>query len=545
MSNIWTRGTTNSQGRGRGRGIRSSRIDHLSNQEHAEEYQRLFGVGTLTTTSSNKASLAVTQPKYQSRSSINGSGSGSGSGSGRGSRTKRKYNDVDMKAAASAHDNNKNSNHIVLNTEQNAALQLVLTGRNIYLTGAAGVGKTFLLRQIVTQLQSQGDGDVAVTASTGIAASHIPSGTTLHSWAGIGIGGSSGQLRGDASKLIQKVLNNRLICHRWRTTRTLIIDEISMIDGITFQSLDVIGKAVRRNQNRPFGGLQLVLCGDFYQLPPVSLRYGGFSFSSAAWKNGEIDIAEMKTVVRQKGDLDFISILRKLREGKCSNDIETILATCHVSMKKKSTDGIISTKLYCTNKNVDAENNNELKKLKGESQSYVSIDEFKGRYAHHVNTSLRQSMDKKVPAVIRLKIGAQVMLLKNTPEWKLVNGSRGIVVGFDKKNQNYPLIRFTNGLIHTVTPFETFQANSGGAMTREQLPIKLAWCLTVHKSQGMTIDRLELQLDDAFAYGQVYVALSRVTSLAGLWIKGKAITQKVVKAHPDVIEFHRKIRAYE
>jgi len=149
-------------------------------------------------------------------------------------------------------------------------------------------------------------------------------------------------------------------------------------------------------------------------------------------------------------------------------------------------------------------------------------------------------MDKKMPMVLQLKIGAQVMLLKNTPEWGLVNGSRGIVVGFDQNKSNLPMVLFSNGATHTIEPFEVFQASAGGAMTRRQIPLKLAWCLTVHKSQGMTLDRLELQLDDAFDYGQAYVALSRVTSLAGLWIKGTAITQKSVKAHPDVIGFHQK-----
>eukprot|EP00751_Fragilariopsis_kerguelensis_P050075 CAMPEP_0171035506 /NCGR_PEP_ID=MMETSP0736-20130129/40717_1 /TAXON_ID=186038 /ORGANISM="Fragilariopsis kerguelensis, Strain L26-C5" /LENGTH=204 /DNA_ID=CAMNT_0011479843 /DNA_START=292 /DNA_END=906 /DNA_ORIENTATION=+ len=203
------------------------------------------------------------------------------------------------------------------------------------------------------------------------------------------------------------------------------------------------------------------------------------------------------------------------------------------------TDGIVPTKLYCTNKNVDAENKTELQKLQGRSEAYSSTDHFKGSYSTSIQTTLRQICDKKLPSRIQLKIGAQVMLLKNMPEWRLVNGSRGVVIDFDENNKKYPVIRFANNTVRTITPFEVFQASAGGAMTRLQLPLKLAWCLTVHKSQGMTLDRLELQLDDAFDYGQVYVALSRVTSLAGLWIKGKAITQKLVKAHPDVIKFHQ------
>lgn len=255
----------------------------------------------------------------------------------------------------------------------------------------------------------------------------------------------------------------------------------------------------------------------------------------------------MKTVIRQEGDLSFVRILRQLREGKCSKDTEALLATCHVSKKRRMMDGIVPTKLYCTNKNVDAENTAELQELTGRSESYRATDKYKGSYPASIRTTLQQSMEKKLPSILQLKVGAQVMLLKNMPEWKLVNGSRGVVIDFDKNkdNKNNPLIRFANNSVRRITPFEVFQATSGGAMTREQLPIKLAWCLTVHKSQGMTLDRLELQLDDAFDYGQVYVALSRVTSLNGLWIKGKPITQKIVKAHPDVIEFHNRSIGYQ
>ena len=358
-----------------------------------------------------------------------------------------------------------------LNPEQERVLQLVLTGRNVFLTGSAGVGKSFLLRHIMAVLKARcytGGDSIAVTASTGIAASHI-SGITLHSWAGIGI--ASGR---DVPKLIQKVGRNPAALHRWRTTQTLIIDEISMIDGILFGALDALGKAMRGDQGRPFGGIQMILSGDLYQLPPVSLRYAGFAFSSNAWKHGNIQMAELITVVRQQGDLKFVSTLRQLREGRCSSEVEKLLATCHASIKKGSTDGIVPTKLYCTNKNVDTDNRRHLEQLPGTSRSYPSTDRFKGVYSSQVQSNLRKMMDKKAPAVLCLKRGAQVMLLKNTPEWKLVNGSRGVVVDFDKNNFDNPIILFTNGVTHTIEPFGVFQAVPGGAMTRSQLPIKLA-----------------------------------------------------------------------
>ncbi len=402
-------------------------------------------------------------------------------------------------STTSKSDSNNNTcsstSNVTLNPEQERVLQLALSGKNIFLTGAAGVGKSFLLRHIVKSLQDKYSNEnsissysnsrysyssgrnetpnqkVAVTASTGIAASHID-GTTLHSWAGIGITSPK-----EVTKLIQKVSNNTSAARRWRSTKTLVIDEISMIDGQLFDALDAIGKQIRGNANQPFGGLQLVLSGDFYQLPPVSLRWGaGFPFSSRAWRNGNIIVSELMTVVRQSGDLNFVRILRELREGKCSTEAQALLATCHVCRKKRSTDGILPTKLYCTNKNVDAENKTQLNALGGTYKSYRSRDRFKGTYTNQVENSIQQVMEKKAPSLMQLKVGAQVMLLKNTPEWNLVNGSRGVVIGFDvrEKKKDLPIVRFTNGAVHTIEPFEVFQATPSGAMIREQLPLKLA-----------------------------------------------------------------------
>ena len=224
---------------GRSNGGIRSRIKHLKNPDH-KAYQRLFG-----TTSMNPAVISsLPQQQQQHQTSVTSINRVPVATSNNNHKT--------------THDGDDDENNIVLNPEQNAALHLVLTGKNVYLTGAAGVGKTFLLRRIVSELTKKyniGNG-VAVTASTGIAASHLPSSaTTLHSFAGIGLGGR------DVPKLIQKVMNNSAAYNRWRMTRTLVIDEISMIDGVLFQTLDIIGKTIRGNQTQPFGGLQLVLCG--------------------------------------------------------------------------------------------------------------------------------------------------------------------------------------------------------------------------------------------------------------------------------------------
>ena len=311
------------------------------------------------------------------------------------------------------------------------------------------------------------------------------------------------------------------------------------------------------NQNNPLFSLTTYSYKDFFQLPPVSLNRCGFAFESTAWRNAAVKMVELRTVVRQSGDQTFINLLNQIRIGQCPNSITNALEACHVSRKSLPSDGIVPTKLYCTNKNVDEENNRKLAQLPTKEVVFRATDEYKGNYNQSQQNSLSQTMDKKTPSEIRLKVGAQVILTRNMPSNNLVNGSRGVVKGFsdgdeDEVTSNYgkkkssgsskafPVVHFSNGVRMVVTEESVFQGGATGAMTRSQLPLKLAWSLTVHKSQGMTIERAELQLDDAFDFGQVYVALSRVTSLDGLWVRGGRITQTVVKAHPKVKSFYKQ-----
>ncbi len=435
-----------------------------------------------------------------------------------------------------------------LNAGQRDAHTGVLAGDNVFITGAAGTGKSFLLRCMIDTLEARlGSSGVAVTAPTGIAASHI-NGQTLHSWAGIGLG------KGNASKLLEKVMGNASACERWRRVRALVVDEISMLDGQLFTSLEYIARAVR-GSSRPFGGVQLVLCGDFFQLPPVSLQYGGFCFQSGAWDACAIRMHQLREIVRQQGDRAFIRLLNEVRSGVCSAETTAQLEACHVHVKPRPSDGIVPTRLYCTNRNVDAENLNHLHALPAASTRFDARDAFKREPESREGVQkLLDAIEKKAPRALELKVGAQVMLTKNWADAGLVNGSRGVVVGFktgkvdELDRMSYgvapgdytcPVVRFDSGATHVVKPATTFQALEGGAVVRTQIPIKLAWALTVHKSQGMTLSRCELQLEDAFAPGQVYVALSRVTSLAGLWLSGGAITQAVVMAHSAVINFYQ------
>ena len=441
-----------------------------------------------------------------------------------------------------------------LNADQKAASDYIFSGGNAFLTGSAGVGKSFLLNYLIQGLrQKYGQGNsgqvgimenpnrsaestVVVAAATGIAATHI-NGVTIHSWAGVQLG------RGGASILVPRVMKSSAACQRWRKAKVLILDEVSMIDGSLFEALDSIGREVRGCPSRPFGGIQLVLSGDFFQLPPVSLGRSGFAFETPAWTNAAVRLVELRTVMRQSGDRIFIDLLNRIRVGDCPREISDALEECHISRKALPIDDILPTKIYCTNRNVDEENESKLRELPGIVTTFTSTDVFKGDHTSDVKRNIAMMMDKKAPSKIHLKVGAQVILTRNMPDFNLVNGSRGIVVSFEEDKaamKVYPIIHFSNGVRMMVREESVFHGGSSGAMTRCQLPLKLAWSLTVHKSQGMTIERAELQLDDAFDYGQAYVALSRVTSLGGLWVRGGRITQSVVKAHPKVAAFYQK-----
>jgi ATP-dependent DNA helicase PIF1 len=341
-----------------------------------------------------------------------------------------------------------------LNPEQRTAADKILAGQNVFLTGAAGVGKSFLINYVLQGLEEKypnGRGaEVVVAAPTGIAATHI-GGVTIHSWSGIGLG------KGGAAALVPKVTKNAASCARWRRAQVLVIDEVSMLDGLLFEALDAIGRTVRGNRHEPFGGLQLLLCGDFFQLPPISLRWGGgFAFEAPAWRKAHIQTIELKTVVRQSGDLEFVRILGQVRLGACPSFVTQALAACHLSKKPLPTDGIIPTKLYCTNKNVDAENTLELNQLAGRPVSYPAKDDFKGSYQASVQKTISDAMDKKIPSILHFKVRAQVMLTKNMPEFHLVNGSRGLVLSFEKEKETdsdaYPVVHFTNGVTRTIKP---------------------------------------------------------------------------------------------
>lgn len=528
----------------------------------------------------------------------------------------------------------KNVRPIILSNEQEYVLQLAKQGCSLFFTGSAGTGKSVLLKSIIKVFKQQFlPGEVAVTASTGLAACNI-GGITVHSFAGVGLGD------GDAHKLIKKVRTNKKARVRWQTTKVLVIDEISMIDGKFFDKLDTIARSLRRNQSHlPFGGIQLVICGDFYQLPPVSKTINHpdgteqrddavFAFESESWARAVRSTIILKEVFRQKGDQKFIDMLNGMRNGFV--DDEAVAEFTRLGRRLECPEGIVPTELYSTRMEVDYANNSKLRNIRGNAMKYEAND-LGTLPAPFLMKTLANFL---APQTLFLKKGAQVMCIKNFDE-TLVNGSLGRVVDFmdrdtymfhtameespeatleeirqllkpkkdkgehqqkpdnvfdfleeipdkaalilsgneasaftsnkDRKSeyfrllretslgQKYPVVRFmlpdgVNTRDVLVEPekwvVEEEQGNEHVILAqRQQLPLMLAWALSIHKSQGQTLSKVVVNLSRVFETGQAYVALSRAVSRDGLQVLN--FRKERVSVHAKVEAFYKTLSTSE
>nr|XP_034178107.1 ATP-dependent DNA helicase PIF1 [Osmia lignaria] len=430
---------------------------------------------------------------------------------------KRKLSDTDASKPNCAKKLYDNST-IQLTEEQKRIVDAVLSGKNVFFTGGAGTGKSFLLKKIIEALPP----DVTMaTASTGVAACHI-GGVTLHQFAGIGLGTAN------LDRCYQMAA--RSSASIWRKIKYLILDEISMIDADYFDKIEAVARYIRKNE-RPFGGIQLILCGDFFQLPPISKldKQTKFCFQSNSWEKCVHFNFELQTVHRQK-DPEFIKILNNIRIGRVTDSItNTLKAT---AKQKIEGNGILATTLCSHVKEAEEINEFQLNELKGESKVYVAQDSDQSMV-----TTLNKQLT--VPNKLILKVGAQVMLLKNINVSKgLVNGARGVVTEFV---DNMPVVKFKSGIqYHTKIEKWNLKTNSGSVIFRKQVPLKLAWAFSIHKSQGLTLDCVEMCLARVFNAGQSYVALSRAQSLQSLRVLDFESQQ--VWAHPDVLVFYKKFR---
>ena len=391
-----------------------------------------------------------------------------------------------------------------LTAEQKFVLNEVKKGANVFFTGGAGVGKSFLIKKIIGLLPPE---STVVTASTGVAAFHI-GGITLHSFAGM-------------KKRVDGAAKTR-----WKKCKHLIIDEISMVDGGYFDQVEEMARKMKNNE-KPFGGIQLILSGDFLQLPPVGHKHKRvFCFETSAWAKCVSVNIELTTVKRQT-DQSFVDILKQLRRGECSKRTAEILqATRHNEL-------VLPTKLCTHTDDANNINRSQLESLEGQGKVFRAEDS---------DPALTSYLDSHTPveARLELKIGAQVMLLKNLNLSKgLVNGARGKIVGFDKVNGN-PVVKFVSTKETIMT--EKWTVTYGGSLTlrRKQLPLKLAWAFSIHKSQGMTLDGVEMSLSRVFECGQAYVALSRAKSLDSVRITD--FSPKCITADEKVLKFYRNLK---
>ncbi|XP_078120102.1 LOW QUALITY PROTEIN: ATP-dependent DNA helicase PIF1-like [Sander vitreus] len=409
-----------------------------------------------------------------------------------------------------------------LNKEQAAVLSAVLSGKNIFFTGSAGTGKSFLLKRIMGSLPPK---STFATASTGVAACHI-GGTTLHNFAGIGSGSAP------LEQCIELAQRPGVLQH-WTSCRHLIIDEISMVEAQFFDKLEAVARSVRRS-TAPFGGIQLIVCGDFLQLPPVSKgkERASFCFQARSWRK-VIQVNMELMEVRRQTDQSFISLLQSVRVGRVTEEVTaTLMGSAYHHIER---DGILATRL-CTHKDdVELTNEKKLQQLPGSARVFEALDS---------DPALVKAIDAHSPVgkLIQLKVGAQVMLTKNQDVSRgLVNGARGVVVAFESGKNGLPHVRFLCGVTEVLKPERwVFKSGGGVHLSRQQLPLKLAWAISIHKSQGMTLDCVEISLARVFESGQAYVALSRARSLQGLRVMD--FDPRVVRADPDVLVFYKKLR---
>ncbi len=415
---------------------------------------------------------------------------------------------------------------------QEQALNILKTGANVFLTGEPGSGKTHTINNFVGYLRAC-DVEPAITASTGIAATHI-GGMTIHSWSGIGI-----KTKLDKYDL-DKIASSEYIVKRVNRTKVLIIDEISMLSANMLDMLDLVCREIKQNAES-FGGIQIILVGDFFQLPPIvkndyekdnkqisltaeALLPRIFAYDSGAWERSHLVTCYLTEQYRQD-DADFLSLLSGIRANNFSPEHSKHLNKRQIDQEDMPEN---VTKLFSHNVDVDRVNSNELAKLDGETKIF--------KMNSSGNEKLVEVMKKGClsPENLELKIDAVVMCTKNNQKEHFVNGTLGVVVGFDEFN-GYPIIKNRNGRNITIAPMDwTVEENGKIRAQITQVPLRLAWAMTVHKSQGMSMDAAVMDLSQVFEYGQGYVALSRVRRLSGLYLLG--LNEQALKVHPEILK---------
>ncbi len=418
---------------------------------------------------------------------------------------------------------------------QKQALDILKTGANVFLTGEPGSGKTHTINEFVAYLRDCGI-EPAITASTGIAATHI-GGMTIHSWSGIGIKRSLSKYD------LDKIGTTEYLSKRIRRTKVLIIDEVSMLSADTLSMVDAVCREIK-DDSAPFGGMQIILVGDFFQLPPIvkidrdeemqatlmDEPKALFACDAPVWKRLQPIICYLTEQYRQD-DKNFLDVLSAIRRNDFSEEHLEYLTSRKIEKARIPAD---IPKLFSHNFNVDTVNDETLNKLGGVSQNFFMME--------HGPEALVTALKKGClsPEKLSLKIGATVMFTKNNQKEGFVNGTLGVVEGFGEIGRK-PIVRARNGRQILVEPMEWVIEENGKVKARiSQLPLRLAWAITVHKSQGLSLDEAIIDLGSVFEFGQGYVALSRVRRLSGLHLLGW--NEKAFKVHPVILERDQDFR---
>ncbi len=420
-----------------------------------------------------------------------------------------------------------------LSDKQKQVIELFLQGKNLFISGGAGCGKSYLLNFLKRNFANNG---LEITASTGIAAVNI-GGSTIHSWAGIGL----------ANQPIEQIIENIFlpkfskVRRKIIKTKTLAIDEISMISREVLEILDQVFRAVRDNE-KPMGGMQMLFFGDFLQLPPINRdnASSNFCFDSKTWDDLNFHNIILDKIFRQS-DEKFIKLLNNLRFGIVDAEDKKILES-----RIKITDNnsaIQPTILTTHNAKVEFVNNKYLKNIPNPEQVFQA--EYKGD-AYKIDFLKKNCIAYQS---LKLKVGAQVMMIKNTLQKEgIINGSLGIVKDFSTKKL-YPIVEFANSKTFTISPeewllekFDTETRVNKVEASISQIPLILAWAITIHKSQGLTLDKISCDLSDSFSPGQSYVALSRARNLEGVFIESLNFSK--INADANAINFYKKIKNY-
>ncbi len=415
---------------------------------------------------------------------------------------------------------------------QALALSILKTGANVFLTGEPGAGKTHTINEYVRYLRDH-DVEVAITASTGIAATHL-GGMTIHSWSGIGI---KTNLDGYA---LDKIASTEYIAKRVGRARVLVIDEVSMLHQGTLEMVDAVCREVRQS-SEAFGGLQVIFVGDFFQLPPIVKTAPEnrndddqtlfteeekpllFAYQSAAWGRAKPLVCYLSEQYRQDDQI-FLTLLSAIRQNTFTTE-----HLSHIERRKNThgTTPVGIPKLFSHNIDVDRVNTEELGKIAADQK----IFQMSGEGNEMLVATLKKSCLS--PEILSLKIGASIMFTKNNPKEGFVNGTLGNIEGFAAGTQ-YPIVKTRTGRKIIVEPMDWTVEENGKIKARiSQVPLRLAWAITVHKSQGMSMDAAVMDLSQVFEFGQGYVALSRVRRLSGLYILGW--NERTFQVHPDVL----------